>query len=61
MLEMTCSGTPVCEMSTFDIEDCLRHGIEITISDGIPNEEYHAIKRLELELYIRQNNLRAGI
>lgn len=46
---------PVAEMTTADIEDCLRDGVK-----SISTESAQAIiERLQLELFIRERNLRS--
>jgi hypothetical protein len=60
MRDYTCNGTPVAEMSTEDIHDCLTNGISINDGNGCSAEIVvtDVIERLQLELFIRENNLR---
>lgn len=60
-LDYTYNGIPVAKMSTSDIEDCIRDGIEINSYCGsvpITEAEQRVRDRLELELFIRARRLR---
>ncbi len=61
MRDYTCDGVPVEQLSTEFIQECLADGIEILDSDGYIDAIDRVIKRLELELFIRANNLRARL
>lgn len=61
MRDYTCCGIPIAQLSTAHIEACLRDGIWIRDAGHLSVEAARlaVIKRLELELLIRSQNLRA--
>lgn len=58
MRDYTCEGVPVSQLPTDYLQQCLADGIEINDDDGHMDAESRVIKRIELELYIRANNIR---
>ena len=51
------NNIPIAKMSTADIHETLRCGVEITADATVEG----VIERLRLELFIRERNLRAGL
>lgn len=58
MRDYTFNGTPVADMGTSDIHDCLRDGVEVLSSDGESDPGGVVRERLLLELQIRSFGLR---
>jgi hypothetical protein len=56
--DYTCDGVPIAQLPTDFLQECLVDGIEINDSDGFVDPVNKVLKRIEIELFIRANNIR---
>jgi hypothetical protein len=52
------TATPVAQVSTQDIQECLQDGFVVSAHDGHLDPERDVRNRLDLELFIRRRGLR---